>query len=203
LIATNTISKDFLAKYISYARMHCNPQIPDENVNVLVKCYTDMRSMGNNKKTITATPRQLESLIRIAESIARMRLSDRVEKSDIDEAVRLIKTAMQQSATDPKTGEIDMDIIATGVSATSMKRIKEVCEFIKKITIEYKDNVTKFGLKYFNLFDFLNKKIQEGQLGGESLMEQEFREALMSLEEDGYINLVGHKKAPTIRFCVE
>ena len=69
--------------------------------------------------------------------------------------------------------------------------------------IEYKDNVTKFGLKYFNLFEFLNKKIQEGQLGGESLMEQEFREALMSLEEDGYINLVGHKKAPTIRFCVE
>ena len=91
--------------------------------------------MGNNKKTITATPRQLESLIRIAESIARMRLSDRVEKSDIDEAVRLIKTAMQQSATDPKTGEIDMDIIATGVSATSIKRIKEVCEFIKKITV--------------------------------------------------------------------
>jgi DNA replication licensing factor MCM4 len=88
------MSKDFLAKYISYARMHCNPKIPDENVNVLVKCYTDMRSMGNNKKTITATPRQLESLIRIAESIARMRLSDRVEKSDIDEAVRLIKTAM-------------------------------------------------------------------------------------------------------------
>ena len=71
------------------------------------------------------------------------------------------------------------------------------------VQIEYKDNVTKFGLKYFNLFDFLNKKIQEGQLGGESLMEQEFREALMSLEEDGYINLVGHKKAPTIRFCVE
>ena len=71
------------------------------------------------------------------------------------------------------------------------------------LQIEYKDNVTKFGLKYFNLFDFLNKKIQEGQLGGESLMEQEFREALMSLEEDGYINLVGHKKAPTIRFCVE
>jgi DNA replication licensing factor MCM4 len=129
------MSKDFLAKYISYARMHCNPKIPDENVNVLVKCYTDMRSMGNNKKTITATPRQLESLIRIAESIARMRLSDRVEKSDIDEAVRLIKTAMQQSATDPKTGEIDMDIIATGVSATSTKRVKELSDFIKKITV--------------------------------------------------------------------
>ena len=91
--------------------------------------------MGNHKKTITATPRQLESLIRISESIARMRLSEKVEKSDIEEAVRLIKTAMQQSATDPKTGEIDMDIITTGISTTSTKRIKEICDYIKKITV--------------------------------------------------------------------
>jgi len=54
-----------------------------------------MRNMGNAKKTITATPRQLESMIRIAESLAKMRLSDTVEKRDVDEAVRLIKTAMQ------------------------------------------------------------------------------------------------------------
>jgi DNA replication licensing factor MCM4 len=78
-----------------------------------------MRSMGQNKKTITATPRQLESMIRISEALAKMRLSDTVEKRDVDEAVRLIKTAMQQSATDPKTGEINMDIITTGMSSTS------------------------------------------------------------------------------------
>lgn len=135
LIATNSINRDFLAKYISYARMHCNPLIPDENVILLVREYQKMRSLGNHKKTITATPRQLESLIRISESIAKMRLSDRVEKSDIEEAVRLIRTAMQQSATDPKTGEIDMDIITTGVSATSTKRVKDICDLIKKITV--------------------------------------------------------------------
>jgi DNA replication licensing factor MCM4 len=75
-----------------------------------------MRSLGNSKKTITATPRQLESTIRLSEAIAKMRLSETIEKRDIDEAVRLIKTAMQQSATDPTTGEIDMNIINTGVS---------------------------------------------------------------------------------------
>ena len=73
-----------------------------------------MRSLGNTKKTITATPRQLESMIRIAESLAKMRLSEWVEKRDLDESVRLIKQAMQQSATDPTTGEINMDIITTG-----------------------------------------------------------------------------------------
>ena len=53
-----------------------------------------MRSMGVNKKTITATPRQLESLIRISEALAKMRLSNEVEQRDIDEAVRLIRSAM-------------------------------------------------------------------------------------------------------------
>jgi DNA replicative helicase MCM subunit Mcm2 (Cdc46/Mcm family) len=34
-------------------------------------------------------------MIRLAESMAKMRLSETVEKRDVDEAVRLIKTAMQ------------------------------------------------------------------------------------------------------------
>ena len=90
----------------------------------LVQEYTKMRSLGNSKKTITATPRQLESTIRLAEAVAKMRLSETIEKQDIDEAVRLIRTAMQQSATDPVTGEIDMDIITTGVSSSSSERVK-------------------------------------------------------------------------------
>lgn len=52
--------------------------------------------IGGNKKTITATPRQLESLIRLSESLAKMRLSPRVEKSDAIEATRLMKVALQQ-----------------------------------------------------------------------------------------------------------
>ena len=94
-----------------------------------------MRSMGNSAKTITATPRQLESLIRIAESLAKMRLSQKVEQVDIEEAVRLIRTAMQQSAVDPRTGMIDMDIIATGIGAASNARIKEICDYIKKVHV--------------------------------------------------------------------
>lgn len=93
-------------------------------VEVLVQEYHSMRSMGNSARTITATPRQLESLIRISESLAKMRLSQKVEQKDISEAVRLIRAAMQQSATDPKTGEIDMDIIATGMSYASTERVK-------------------------------------------------------------------------------
>lgn len=102
----------------------------------LVQEYTKMRSLGNSKKTITATPRQLESTIRLSEAVAKMRLSETIEKRDIDEAVRLIKTAMQQSATDPITGEIDMDIITTGVSSSSSEKIKLLITIIKKIQVK-------------------------------------------------------------------
>jgi DNA replication licensing factor MCM4 len=94
LIKTNSITRDFFAQYISYARRYCNPVIPDYVVEDFVTEYHNMRSLGNSKKTITATPRQLESCIRLSEAIAKMRLSPTIEKTDIKEAVRLIKTAM-------------------------------------------------------------------------------------------------------------
>jgi len=47
---------------------------------MLVAEYVRMRKMGGgNRRTITATPRQLESLIRLSEALARMRFSSTVE----------------------------------------------------------------------------------------------------------------------------
>lgn len=40
----------------------------------MIKGYLDMRNMvGRGTKTISATPRQLESLIRLSEGLAKMR----------------------------------------------------------------------------------------------------------------------------------
>lgn len=162
-----------------------------------------MRSLGNSKKTITATPRQLESMIRIAESLAKMRLSEVVEKRDVDDAVKLIKDALQQSATDPTTGEINMDILTTGQTKTSAERLKLITEFIKNIQRDFRDKVNQHGLKYGNLLDFLNTKAKEGLLGPDQnnqVTETEYRDALRVLEEDNVISMFGHTRAPTIRF---
>lgn len=91
-----------LTKYISYARRCVHPRLSDEAVQALTEEYVTMRKSGSSRKVITATPRQLESLIRMSESLARMRLSESVETIDVEEAVRLMKVAMQQAATDPR-----------------------------------------------------------------------------------------------------
>lgn len=49
-----------------------------------------MRKLGMNNKVITSTTRQLESLIRIAEALAKMKLSNEVTGEDVDEAIRLM-----------------------------------------------------------------------------------------------------------------
>jgi DNA replication licensing factor MCM4 len=108
-----------LRDYIAYAREHCHPALSEAAAADLAAAYVDMRRLGDARSTITATPRQLESLVRLSEARARARLSEVVTSEDVAEAVRLMRVALQQSATDPVTGAIDMDLIQTGVSAAA------------------------------------------------------------------------------------
>lgn len=103
-----------LRDYISYARENIHPIISDLAARELINGYLDMRRIGGNSKTISATPRQLESLIRLSESLAKMRFSEVVTRRDVNEAIRLMRVATQAAATDPRTGKIDMDMITTG-----------------------------------------------------------------------------------------
>ena len=74
--------------YIQYAKIAIQPRIGDEASQALVSEYVDMRKMGSGRGQVSAYPRQLESLIRLAEAHAKMRLSNTVEKLDVTEARR-------------------------------------------------------------------------------------------------------------------
>lgn len=65
-ISESLISKETLSKYITYAKQYIHPIIDEKASDKLVEAYSEMRKLGNNKKIITATTRQLESLIRIS-----------------------------------------------------------------------------------------------------------------------------------------
>jgi DNA replication licensing factor MCM4 len=116
------INQALLRDYIEYARENIHPEISDEASVHLVDSYLELRNPGGNgaasgTRTISATARQLESLIRLSEALAKMRYSNTVTRADVREAVRLMKVATQAAATDPRTGRIDMDMITTGRSA--------------------------------------------------------------------------------------
>ncbi|KAF0980481.1 hypothetical protein FDP41_013695 [Naegleria fowleri] len=115
--STNIIPKDLLAKYIAYARNKVHPVIIDEVKPYLIEGYLGLRKFGSHKKNITATTRQLESLIRLSESLARMKLKPTVQREDVEEALRLVRESIFKAAFDPKTGTIDIDLLQTGRSS--------------------------------------------------------------------------------------
>ncbi|KAG5364874.1 DNA replication licensing factor MCM4 [Yarrowia sp. E02] len=132
---------DFLTLYLSYARANVFPQITPDAKERLVAAYVEMRKQGDDprstEKRITATTRQLESMIRLSEAHAKMRLSSTVEVSDVDEAVRLIRAAIKDYATDPVSGRIDMDLIQTGTSLAQRTAQAMVSQEIERALESY------------------------------------------------------------------
>jgi DNA replication licensing factor MCM4 len=85
------------------------------------------------RKTIAATTRQLESLVRLSEAHARMRLSREVLELDVDEAVRLMDVSTQKAAVDPRTGTIDMNLISTGHSAAQGDAVRALVDGLREL----------------------------------------------------------------------
>lgn len=78
-----------LKDYLTYAKKYIHPKISESAGQTLIESYVNMRKMGSGRGQISAYPRQLESLIRLSEAHARMRLSEIVEVADVEEAKRL------------------------------------------------------------------------------------------------------------------
>ncbi|CAH8584752.1 unnamed protein product [Schistosoma mattheei] len=115
-----------LKDYIAYAKMKYFPKLTEEAGEYLVREYVEMRKLGSGRGQISAYPRQLESLVRLAEAHARLRLSNHVTADDCREARRLQREALKQAAIDPLTGTIDINILTTGISSSVRKRREEM-----------------------------------------------------------------------------
>ncbi|KAI5994470.1 MCM2/3/5 family-domain-containing protein [Pisolithus albus] len=87
-----------LAAYMDYSRKHINP---------VHESLCDSSSM-----------------IHLSEAHARMRFATHVEAQDVQEACRLMREANRTSATDPRTGEIDMGLFTTG-TGTGQRKLRD------------------------------------------------------------------------------
>ncbi|EJK62244.1 hypothetical protein THAOC_17150 [Thalassiosira oceanica] len=180
-----------LRDYIAYARENIHPELSDLAVRELTSAYIEMRRGGatagsGRGRTITATPRQLESLIRLSESLARMRFSRLVTKRDVSEAVRLMKVATQQAATDPRTGRIDMDMIATGRSRAEQEKQEGLMSSVRELLVERRGN--RLGVA--------DVRRQLSEVTNEQIEQEDIVEVLRTLDADGLVQY--NERAQTV-----
>ncbi|KAG7389248.1 MCM DNA helicase complex subunit mcm6 [Phytophthora pseudosyringae] len=111
-------SEEDLKRYIKFART-LNPVITPESKRMMVACYRSLRendvvSNGQTNIAYRITVRQLESMIRLSEGLARLDLTETVLVSHVQEAYRLLSKSIIHVDTQNVELEMPVPIAAEG-----------------------------------------------------------------------------------------
>ena len=144
-----SLPKELLRKYISYARSNIHPHLDDNAKEEILKFYLELRDgkglsleeegiaaldsvEGDQQKkkikTIAITPRQLESLIRLSEARAKIALRSEVTREDAIRVIELFKHTLDRVT----KGDIDS---LYGISTTKRNRRETVLDLIGSLAV--------------------------------------------------------------------
>ncbi|KAL1919746.1 uncharacterized protein VTP21DRAFT_1677 [Calcarisporiella thermophila] len=104
-----------LRRYIRYARTY-KPKMTPRAQEMLVECYRTLRqsdSQGFSRNSYRITVRQLESLIRLSEALARVYCSEEITEDYVNEAFKLLQNSIVR--VDVEAVDIDEDETPNGV----------------------------------------------------------------------------------------
>lgn len=100
------ISVEKMKRYISYCKSRCAPRLSAEAAEKLSSHFVSIRRQihsaeisANARSSIPITVRQLEAIIRISESLAKLSLSPIATESHVDEAIRLFLASTMDAVT--------------------------------------------------------------------------------------------------------
>ncbi|TVY54459.1 DNA replication licensing factor mcm5 [Lachnellula cervina] len=104
--AESEISVDKMKRYISYCKSRCAPRLAPEAAEKLSSHFVSIRKQvhtaeleANARSSIPITVRQLEAIIRITESLAKLSLSPIATEQHVDEAIRLFLASTMDAVT--------------------------------------------------------------------------------------------------------
>lgn len=95
-----------MKRYISYCRSRCAPRLSPEAAEKLSSHFVSIRKQvhraemeSNSRSSIPITVRQLEAIVRISESLAKLSLSPIATEAHVDEAIRLFLASTMDAIT--------------------------------------------------------------------------------------------------------
>ena len=150
-----------LTKYISYCRSRCGPRLSREACEKLQNRYVLMRSgartherESEKKTSIPITVRQLEAIIRIAESLAKMKLQPFAGETEVEEALRLFQVSTLDAAL---TG--DLSGVEGFTSTSEQEELNRIERQIKRRFV-----VGSQVSEYAIVQDFIKQKYEERKI---------------------------------------
>lgn len=125
------VDADLLRQYVVYARQHCSPAITDAAKERLTDFYVQARKEQSGERgPLAVTEQTLESLIRLTEASARVRLAEMAEKSDAERAIEVMETLLEDIGAVVDGNELD----AETVISSAMEDLSDVERLLSPIT---------------------------------------------------------------------
>ena len=91
------LPRGLMRKYVAYAAAYCHPRLTPPAAEVLQEYYLELRARSAAGADVTPiTPRQLESLCRLAEARAKVELRETVTRSDALDAVEIMRESLRE-----------------------------------------------------------------------------------------------------------
>lgn len=165
-----------IARYIGFSRSF-KPKITEESMDYLVDQYKHLRqrdSGGGVKSSWRITVRQLESMIRLSEGMARLSCSDQVLPKHVKEAYRLLNKSIirvdqpdvhleedGEEGDEDLPAETDENMDEAG-DAGEEQHDEETRKIKKKMTVSYEEYKTMAT----NIIHYLKNKEEEAERKG-------------------------------------
>jgi len=166
------IDPDLMRKYIAYSRANCHPVLTREAGEVLKEFYLQMRTRSGEESPVSITPRQYDSLIRLAEASAKIRLSNVVGFEDAQRAIRLMSYSLRQFGLEPSTGQIDIDRVeGQRMTAVQRGKTRTMVELINSLEVEFGKEIPKA--------EIIRRAVEQGVDNAEDLLNTMLREGLL------------------------
>jgi replicative DNA helicase Mcm len=135
---TPPIKQDILFKYLTYTKK-LRPVLSQESKDKIKEYFIQMRIKTQGRADIIyATFRQLETLRRMTEAYAKLRMGKKTTKEDSLMAIKLYEKSLMTFGFDPITGEIDIDKAEGRPSSKTRNKYYRMLEIIKGLQANMK-----------------------------------------------------------------
>lgn len=170
-------SAELLARYIKYARTF-RPKMTREAREYLVSRYKELRAddaQGLGRSSYRITVRQLESMIRLSEAIARANCTDEITPAFVAEAYDLLRQSIIR--VEMEDVEIDEEPEPEVMDYDEPEEIAPTTQSQEKVSISYD--------KYVAMMNLIVKRVSDDdQAGGEGLTKDQIVEWYLTQKED-------------------
>lgn len=143
---TPKLDADFIRKYIAYAKT-INPKISIEVIKFVAKAYRELKAVkrkmnAQNQGSIPISGRNVDSIRRLIQAVARSRLHHEVTMEDAKIGYEKLIYSVQQVGIDPETGDAVEEFVS-GKSMTQRDIRARVLNLIRDRTKIGSSTITK------------------------------------------------------------